>query len=439
MTIRLKPYLRSQKPNASIMQPERFLDSLPRDHTSLQKPGKNQLRVSRSRLLFHRLLRPIGELNRDLRIIFISNILTALGIGLYTAVWPLYVAQLGGNPIDIGAISSLTFLVTAFVFLPGGYLADRYDRKLIVIITSFATTPAFFIYAWAHTWVDLIPGVVFFNLTLIGVPAFSAYIAGSVSKSHSMSSFAVLGAGFSAGFIFSPLLGGWLLTFTDFRTLFYLAAIFWVLSTVILFPLTPQLPMRQQREHELPAFRLILRERRILYWILLLAAVYSIVQIIIPFIPKFLADTRQFGLVANQYAGSVRFFGATFLGVGLGRLGDRWHRGGALAICLLILAGGVLLLILETALAAIIISMLLLGTIGVFRSLGDSIIGRLAPKVSSAQIYSFYLTLAALGQFFTPFLGGYLYTASPQLPFVAVLVLSVTVAMIILFSLSRNI
>ena len=51
------------------------------------------------------------------------------GFGLLSAVWPLYLRDLGASAQDIGIVFGAGNLVAVVCFLPAGYLADRWNRK----------------------------------------------------------------------------------------------------------------------------------------------------------------------------------------------------------------------------------------------------------------------------------------------------------------------
>lgn len=75
-----------------------------------------------------------GTLNSDLKLIFASNFIGAFGDGLYAYIWPLYIRALGADPTEVGLVFSVIFFVAAWTPLPGGFLADKYDRKKLMIL-----------------------------------------------------------------------------------------------------------------------------------------------------------------------------------------------------------------------------------------------------------------------------------------------------------------
>ena len=61
--------------------------------------------------------------------LFWSNVLGSSGSGLYFFIWPNFVRDLGGGPQEIDYLTALMYGVMALTLFPGGWLADRYDRR----------------------------------------------------------------------------------------------------------------------------------------------------------------------------------------------------------------------------------------------------------------------------------------------------------------------
>ena len=160
---------------------------------------------------------------------------------LYSFVWPNYVRDLGGTEREIGLLSSLMFATVAVTLLPGGWLADRVERRALMVVTWGLAAFAPLLYAFARSWRSLIPGAILYNIFL-GWPAMEAYIADSVPPEALARAFTLTGAGFSMGAILSPLLGGWLLPIIGMRGLFFMAFALFLLSTAVLALLAPSHP-----------------------------------------------------------------------------------------------------------------------------------------------------------------------------------------------------
>lgn len=279
--------------------------------------------------------------HRDLRLIFVANFLWTFGAMLYAFVWPNYVRDLGGGPREIGLLSSVMFATIALTLIPGGFLADRFERRRLMLITWGLATLAPLVYATATDWRGLIPGAVLYCI-FIGWPAMEAYLADSVSPAELSRAFALTNAGYSAGAIISPLIGAGLLPLVGMRGLFWLAFFLFCSSTVTLSLIRPQRP---RSAHGRPGrFSL---DRGLLIWTGAFVAAAWTSSALRPFLAPFLEDAIGLARPWILATGSLLSVGEVALAPVLGGWGDRegpraltgglWSMGFG---CLLLLLGG---------------------------------------------------------------------------------------------------
>lgn len=72
---------------------------------------------------------PFEAFNRDLKLLFVSNFVGAVGDGLYVYLFPLYLRDLQASSAEVGLLFSILTISTALTIIPGGFLADHFDRK----------------------------------------------------------------------------------------------------------------------------------------------------------------------------------------------------------------------------------------------------------------------------------------------------------------------
>src|SRR4030042_5943428 len=100
-------------------------------------------------------------LNRDLKLVFTTNLVGSFGDGLFSYLLPVYMGStLGADSVQIGILYAVMTLVAALTLLLAGTLSDKYDRKKIMIAGWVAWLPAPLIFSVARNWVDLLPGMV---------------------------------------------------------------------------------------------------------------------------------------------------------------------------------------------------------------------------------------------------------------------------------------
>jgi DHA1 family multidrug resistance protein-like MFS transporter len=277
---------------------------------------------------------PFGVLNRDLRLIFASNLVGAFGDGLYAYILPYYMAEnLGASPVEVGILYAVASLATTITLLVAGILADKYDRKKIMIAGWAAWVPAPLIFAFANNWVQMLPGMVLWGFWL-GGPTTTAYVVTAADRNRLTLTFTVISSSWSLGYIFSPALGGYMAGKVGMRTVFHLAFVLYALAGLILAFMSSQhaqtTPQKTLEKH--PSSLQLLRTRKLFVMSVFFAVVMFVLMMFRPFIPKFLSDAYRYGDFEIGVLGSMAFAGSAVLGILLGRLGDKLGKGYAFAV-----------------------------------------------------------------------------------------------------------
>jgi MFS family permease len=169
--------------------------------------------------------------------------------------YSLYVEALGASAFVLGGVLAASGFAMAFLQLAGGYWADRYGRKNLVVTMNVARGLAFLIFAFAPNWYFILLGEVLVGLTTINQPAVMAIFADSVPPEKR-------GLGYSLSMVagvtsvFSPLVAGLLyLSFGliwTMRTIYVIVSACWLISGLLLLrlketlkPQTSATPMRK--------------------------------------------------------------------------------------------------------------------------------------------------------------------------------------------------
>ena len=179
-------------------------------------------------------------MNKNLIFVALSLLIWGIGEGIFYFFQPLYLQEFGADPVQIGSILGLVGLSMAVVHIPAGYLADRYGRRPLLWAAWIIGTIATWILALADTLPFFIFGMVIYGCTAFVAGPLSSYVTAakgnwSVGRALTLSS-----AAFNTGMIIGPLIGGRLGNIVGLRPLFYLAAIFFIISTVFILLIKPQ-------------------------------------------------------------------------------------------------------------------------------------------------------------------------------------------------------
>lgn len=362
-------------------------------------------------------------LNRDLKLVFATNVVGSFGDGLFAFLLPVYMRNvLGADPIQIGVLYALTALAAALTLLISGMLADRYDRKKVMVAGWLAWLPAPLIFAFANNWVEMIPGMVLWGFWL-GQPAGAAYVVTSAERSRLTSTFTIMSAGWSLGYVFSPALGGFLAGTVGMKVVFYLAFIFYGSACLTLSFIKSQHANQEKNASEQEySFLRLLRNRKLLSLSVFFAMLMFITMMFRNFVPTYLSDVYKSSDFEIGVLGSVLFSSSAVLGILLGRLGDIKQKSYPLAISLVFSSMAMVLMLWSGNLGILTLSFALNGGSYITWSMLSAIVGPTAPESCRARWIAVPQTLSVFASFAAPYVGGFLYEASPQYPFICVII-----------------
>jgi len=375
---------------------------------------------------------PFEVLNRDLKLILACNLVGSFGDGLYAYLLPVYITgTLKANSVEVGILYAIMSLSTALTLLLAGMLADRYDRKKIMIAGWIAWIPAPLIFSLANNWLQMLPGMILWGVWL-GGPTTTAYVVGTADKSKLTLTFTAISSGWSFGYIFSPALGGYIAGTVGSRVIFYLGSILYASACFILMFISKQQLMsyKQSPSQEHNSFFELLKTRKLLMLSIFFASIWFVLMLFRPFIPQFLKDKYGYSDFEIGVLGSVLFFGSAVLGILLGRLGDKWKKSYALATSLALCSISLVLLLLFNIFPILVIAFFIAGGSYITWSLMGAIIGPIAPESIRARWVSIPQAITVFSSFIAPYVGGVLYSISPSYPFIIGIALTLFIALL---------
>ena len=372
-----------------------------------------------------------GALNRNLKLLFVATFIGAFGDGLYFYILPLYIRELGANPVEVGTFFSVMLLAAAFTPLLGGFLADKYDRKKIMIAGWLVWMPVPILFSLAKNWFQLLPSAVLYGFW-IGQPAFSAYIASSAEKEKMTLTFTVLSSSWSLGYIFSPALGAYLSDAVGIRWVFYVSFLLYGTCTGVLFLISSQSVATQTSQ--LSSTATSFRRKKLLVWSAFFSVIMFFVLLVRPLVPQILKDEFYLTDSLVGILGSITFLGSGVLGIYLGRIGDKWKKAGAISVCMVLCSVSAIILVLFNNFFALSLACFLMGASYTTWSLIGAVMSRIAPEASRARWISVPLSTSMFAAFLAPYLGGLLYDSSHYNPF---LVFVVATALLSVLALTK--
>ncbi len=198
--------------------------------------------------------------NRTLLAVSFAVCATFTGIGMVVPVRTLYARSHGASLFIIGAMAS-SYLISNFLFqYPSGWLADRWGRKPIMMLSLFLqavitvtyliiTDPIYFVV------VRFLEGAV----AAAFIPSSRALITDATEPGKRGEAFGIYSAFFNAGFLLGPAIGG-LVAASGYSSAFIGAIIFRLVAIVIIVT-TVRVPVKskmtmQEKATRLPLSRL---------------------------------------------------------------------------------------------------------------------------------------------------------------------------------------
>jgi MFS family permease len=147
---------------------------------------------------------------------------------------PLYFRELGATDAQVGLTYSLLAMSFAVMQFAGGLLADRYGRKLPIVLPTFVFVPFYALAGFAQNWVALLGALVTINsLSAIQSPAFISIMAESVPDRQRGMAFGFFEFAVSLGITLGPALGAALLSRFGMRSLIYSTALIALLCAIL--------------------------------------------------------------------------------------------------------------------------------------------------------------------------------------------------------------
>lgn len=156
--------------------------------------------------------------------IYLTTFVTIIGFGMVFPLLPYYVKHFNASASTVGLLAA-SFAIAQFFLSPiWGRLSDRFGRKPIIAVAVFGLSVSFLIFALANSLTWLFIGRILQGIfAAASLPATAAYVSDVTTKDQRIKGMGILGASFSAGFIFGPAMGG-ILAGIHFSFPFFVAA-----------------------------------------------------------------------------------------------------------------------------------------------------------------------------------------------------------------------
>jgi DHA1 family tetracycline resistance protein-like MFS transporter len=163
-----------------------------------------------------------------------------LGFSILIPLMPYYVKHFGAPDIVVGGLFA-TFALCQFAGGPvWGNVSDRVGRKTVLIVSQIGATIGWTVLAFAPSITIVFLARIIEGFSGGNISVTQAYVSDLVEPEKRGRAFAYIGAAFSAGLVFGPLAGGYLVGKYGYSTPFLLAAALQVVTLIVTILVLPE-------------------------------------------------------------------------------------------------------------------------------------------------------------------------------------------------------
>lgn len=272
-----------------------------------------------------------------LAVVFISQVLNAVGFSLVFPFLPLYVKDLGSTTgMSVELMAGLVISAQGFTMMIAsplwGAVADRYGRKIMVMRATFGGAVIMALMGVVTSGEQLIMLRALQGLVTGTVAANNALVAASAPRDKVGFAMGTLQVGLWGGVALGPLMGGYLADTFGFAMPFFITGAALLLSGVLIYFGVDEQFEEQKVKANAPTIGFVEQMKHVIgangvslvYLMRFLSSVGR--SMIIPIAPLFVVALLPSEASSSIFAGSVMAVSSatsTLSGVYLGRLGDK--------------------------------------------------------------------------------------------------------------------
>ncbi|PWH15866.1 MAG: hypothetical protein DDG59_10785 [Anaerolineae bacterium] len=345
-------------------------------------------------------------MNRDFVFLILSLILWGIGEGSFFSFVPLYLQELGAKAFQIGGIMGGLSFAAMLCHLPAGYLADKIGRRTLIVASWAIGLLATLLMYLSRSLLLFVLSLFLYGATAFVLAPLNSYISHAAPKGSLNRVLTIISASFNFGYMFGPLIGGFLGENYGIRQLFLFAAVLFFISTLLVWALRPQ-PITPS-SHGIAFFRSIFNLRFSLFVFLIALTIFA-TYLPQPLSPNYLQNQKLLPLSSIGVlffingAGIVTFnllLGSftPFLGILSGQILT-------MAFCLLLTN--------TTSMPAFAIAFFILGSYRAAHTVSVAQMRNYVQPENMGLAYGFAESVFALAMILASFFAGYLYEDNP--------------------------
>lgn len=173
-------------------------------------------------------------------VIWMGQLISSIGSGMTSFAVAIYVYQITGSATWVSVAALLAYLPTILLNPIGGIFADRFDRRIMMILgDSFSAIGLLFIFICIHTGhTGVMPVLIGITVSSIFVallePAYKATVTDLLTEEEYAKASGLVQIAGSSKYLISPFIAGLILSVSDIRAILIIdmATIFVTVSAV---------------------------------------------------------------------------------------------------------------------------------------------------------------------------------------------------------------
>lgn len=349
-------------------------------------------------------------MTRSLRIMSFSLFLWGLGEGMFFYLQPLYLQELGANPLEIGTYLGAAGVVLALCHIPAGIISDSIGSKQTMVAAWFCGMVAGWIMFLANSLGVFVLGMLLYGVSGFAIVPIATYVSNTRGKWSMARTLTTTNAIYGIGAIIGPFLGGQLAEQYGFRIIYGAAALVFTTSALMILRIRRQAKPTAQ---DGPRYRRVLSNTNLRTFLPLVFIGMFAMYLSWPLTPNFLQEEKLLSVGIIGSLGSFNALGIVLLNLTLGRI----HPRTGFLLAQAITAGSVLILWQSESVHMFALAYFMAGGFRTSRSLVTAQVDELVSRADIGLAYGLAETVSASVLILAPIIAGVLYSSRPWSPY----------------------
>ena len=327
---------------------------------------------------------------------------------MFLYLQPLYLQELGADPLKIGAILGAYGAVMALAHIPAGYLADRFGRRPLLWFAWIQGAIAAWIMALAPDLSIFVVGLFMYALTAFVIAPLNSYVTAARGRLQVGPAMLATSTAYSLGQIFGPVLGGRFGQEHGLRAIYYVSGSLFIVSLIVILFIHRQPVEKREIGHSNLTF---IRQKGFIPYSGLVFIVIAACYLPQPFTQNYLHNQIGVSIETVGLLASLVGIGVVVLNVLFSRLDTRL----GFLLCQLCVACYALLLWQGSTLAWYGMAYFLVGGYRTMRTLIDALGSYIVPMTNIGLAFGILETIGGVAIMIASLLAGLIYAHNPIL------------------------